>query len=146
MWEVLNCQSLKKLSSLLFSNLWLKDLFCDFKIICILDTLPKNVDGIFLSLIQWLHLSNENVTKIKIKFISKTFFLIFSEYIYIYRHISKGIPLHNFFYICNLGCLYLTDMCNMIHAHRELSKEVRTFYKIEISAIEKKLSDFKCFF
>ena len=60
----------------------------------------------------------------------------------IYRHISKGIPLHNFFYICNLGGLYLTDMRNMIHVHRKLSKEVRTFYKIEISAIEKKLSYF----
>ena len=36
-------------------------------------------------------------------------------------------------------------MCNMIHEYRELSKEVRTFYKIEISGIEKKLSYFKCF-
>ena len=66
--------------------------------------------------------------------------------IYIYRHISKPIPLHNFFYMCDLGGLYLTDMSNMIHEYRKLSKEVRTFYKIEISGIEKKLSHFKCFF
>ena len=66
--------------------------------------------------------------------------------VFIYRHISKPIPLHNFFYMCDLGGLYLTDMCNMIHEYRELSKEVRTFYKIKISGIEKKFSDFKCFF
>ena len=42
----------------------------------------------------------------------------------------------------DLGGLYLTDICNMLHEYRELSKEVRTFYKIEISAIEKKLYHF----
>ena len=54
-------------------------------------------------------------------------------------------PTTQLFYICNLGALYLTDMYNMIHAYGKLPKEVRTFYKIEISAIEKSyliLSDF----
>ena len=60
-----------------------------------------------------------------------------------YKHISKVLPLRGFFYIYNLGDLYLTDVYNMIHAYGELPKEVRTFYKIEISAIEKKLSYFK---
>ena len=59
-----------------------------------------------------------------------------------YRHISKCLPLHSFFYISNLGGLYLTDMFNMIHAYGKLPKEVRTFYKIKISVIEKKLSHF----
>ena len=59
-----------------------------------------------------------------------------------YRHISKGNTLHSFFYSGNLGGLYLTEMCIMMHVYEKLSKLVSTFYKLEISAIEKKFSYF----